>query len=96
MSLSIEQVRHVANLARLKLTDEEEKTFAGQLSAVLDYINQLNELDTDNVTPTSHALDIKNVMREDEVKKPFGEEVWKENAPASDHGHFRVPKVIGD
>ena len=96
MSLSVEQVRHVAALARLRLTAEEEEMFSGQLSAVLDYINQLNELDTEGVEPTSHALEPVNVFREDEVSRPFGDRVWKENAPAEDHGHFRVPKVIGD
>lgn len=94
MSLSVDEVRHVATLARLKLSKEEEKIFATQLSAVLDYIGQLDELETDSVEPTSHALDITNVFREDEVEARFEKGAWISNAPAKDHGHFRVPKVI--
>ncbi len=94
MSLSVDEVRHVATLARLKLSKEEEKIFAKQLSAVLDYIGQLDELETDSVEPTSHALDITNVFREDAAEIRFEKDSWSSNAPAKDHGHFRVPKVI--
>lgn len=94
MKLTKEQVRHVATLARLEVTPDEEERFAGQLSSVLDYINQLNELDTDSVEPTSHAVDIRNVFREDAAVARFVEGAWEANAPSKDHGHFRVPKII--
>ncbi len=94
MSLSAEQVRQVAMLARLKVTDDEVEAFTGQLSSILDYINQLSELDTDNVAPTSHSLTMKNVFREDIAKTCFEENAWRKNAPSEDHEHLRVPRVI--
>ncbi len=94
MKLSKEQVRHVATLARLELKAEEEERFSGQLSAILDYINQLGELDTDGVVPTSRALDVNNVFREDEVKARFDKGSWRSNAPSEEMDHFRVPKII--
>lgn len=94
MALSIDEVRHVAMLARLSLTEEEEKKFAVQLSATLDHISHLNELDTSAVEPTSHALDIKNVFRDDEVDKKFDDGAWRRNAPAQDFDHLRVPRII--
>jgi len=94
MKLSREQVRHVASLARLEITGEEEEKFSVQLSAVLDNIGQLNELDTDGVEPTSHAVDIHNVFRADEVAQKFDPDAWRSNAPAEDKDHFRVPKII--
>jgi len=94
MKLARDEVRHVAALARLKLSAEEEELFAAQLSDVLEYINQLNELDTDSIEPTSHPVDLVNVFREDEVSQQFDPGIWKLNAPAEGHGHFRVPKII--
>jgi len=94
MKLTKDQVLHVATLARLELTDEEREKFSIQLSAVLDNIDKLNEIDTDNVEPTSPALDIVNVFRDDKAQKRFAADSWKSNAPAEDYGHFRVPKII--
>lgn len=96
MTLSEEEVRKVADLARLTLDDSEVKTFAGQLSAILQYIETLNEIDTADIKPTSHALDIVNVLREDRAEKKFDHKLWEKNAPAADHNHFRVPRVIED
>lgn len=94
MSLSSEEVRHVATLARLALGPDEELKYGSQLSAILDHINQLGELDTSNVTSTSHALKLSNVFREDTANQPFDPTSWNSNAPSADHGHFRVPKVL--
>lgn len=94
MKLTKDQVRHVATLARLELKDDEEERFSSQISSILDYINQLSELDTDGVEPTSRALDVNNVFREDEVKVRFDEGSWSSNAPSVDQGHLRVPKII--
>lgn len=94
MSLSPEEVRHVAALARLALGPEEERKYGSQLSAILDHISQLNALDTSSVTPTSHALKLSNVNRDDTAAQPFDPAVWISNAPSADHGHFRVPKVL--
>ena len=94
MSLSSEEVRHVATLARLAFGPEEERKYGSQISAILDHINQLGELDTSNVPPTSHALKLSNVARVDAALQPFDPAVWSSNAPSADHGHFRVPKVL--
>ena len=69
--ISVEQVKHVAHLARLAVTDEEAEKFQKQLDAIITYAEQLNELDTTNVKPTTHVLAMKNVMREDEPDKRF-------------------------
>jgi aspartyl-tRNA(Asn)/glutamyl-tRNA(Gln) amidotransferase subunit C len=84
----------VAKLARLALSDEEVEAFAGQLSDILKYIETLKEIDTDDVEPTSHALDIVNVFRDDVAAKKFDDEAWRQNAPAEGHGHIIVPRVI--
>ena len=63
--ITIDQVKHVANLARLAITEEEAEKFTKQLDAIIAFAEQLNELDTENVEPTSHVLEIKNVFRED-------------------------------
>lgn len=94
MSLTGDQVRHVAALARLELTEAEVGKFSAQLSSILDFIAQLNELDTGKVEATSHALDITNAWRADEAKQGFEPGLWERNAPSADQGHLRVPKVL--
>ena len=88
------QVQHVAQLARLKLSEQELKRFSGQLSKILDYINQLNEVDTSSVEPMSHPLDLKNVFREDEVKPSLSRDEALDNAPQRRQGFFLVPPVL--
>lgn len=92
--ISKEQVRHVADLARLALTEEEVETLAKQLGDIIDYAELLNELDTDNVEPTTHVLDIKNVLRKDEPKKWITQEEALKNAPDVQDGQFRVPAIL--
>jgi aspartyl-tRNA(Asn)/glutamyl-tRNA(Gln) amidotransferase subunit C len=87
-------IKYVADLARLKLSAEEESRYTEQLSDILVYINKLNELDTAGVEPTSHALVLKNIMREDEPRASgMAGEIMK-NAPESESGYFKVKKVI--
>jgi aspartyl-tRNA(Asn)/glutamyl-tRNA(Gln) amidotransferase subunit C len=88
------EVEHVAHLARLKLTEEEKELFTGQLNAILDYMEKLNELDTSGVEATFHVVPHHNNMREDEVKDSFPQEVSLGNAPDRAQGCFRVPKII--
>ena len=90
------QVRKVAKLSRLKLTDAEVREFAGQLSAILEYVEKMNELDTDNVEPLAHCLPINNVFREDEVGESLGTEKTLANAPQRDGEFFKVPKILDD
>lgn len=92
--ISKEQVRHVADLARLALTEEEVERLAKQLGDIIDYAELLNELDTDNVEPTTHVLDIKNVLRKDEPKRWITQEEALKNAPDVQDGQFRVPAIL--
>ena len=94
MSVSLDDVRKVAHLAKLELSEEEEARIAEDLGQMLDYVAALNELDTDNVLPTAHVLPISNVFREDTVMPSLPQAEALANAPSSGHGHFRVPKVI--
>lgn len=94
MSITKQDVEHVANLARLELTDEEKELFTEQLGAVLKYMDKLNELDTDQIEPTSHILPLVNVMREDEIRSSLPIELVMKNAPDEEDRQFKVPVVI--
>ena len=90
------QVRKVAKLSRLELTKAEVEEFTGQLSAILDYVEKMNELDTANVEPLAHCLPISNVFRQDCVKESLGTEKTLGNAPQRDGDFFKVPKILDD
>ena len=92
--ISREEVRHVATLARLELTEDEEKRMTDQMNDILTYMDKLNELDTRNIPPTTHATQLENVFRPDEVTESLDRERALANAPQSDGVHFVVPKVI--
>lgn len=94
MSISKQDVEHVANLARLELTEAEKEQFAGQLNAILKYAEQLNGLNTDGIEPTSHAIPLANVMREDEARPSWPLEQVLKNAPDEEDGQFKVPAVL--
>ncbi len=87
-------VRKVAKLSRLELTEAEVEEFTGQLSAILDYVEKMKELDTTNVEPLAHCLPISNVFREDVVKESLGTERTLANAPQRDGPFFKVPKIL--
>ena len=90
-----QQVLHVAKLARLKLTDDEVERMADELSSILEHVERINELDLDGVEPTSHVVDVENVLRPDEPRPSLPRERALANAPdASDDG-FRVPSPGG-
>ena len=92
--ISIEDVQHIANLARLTLNSEEVKSSQEQLSHILDYIEKLNQLDTEDVHPTSHVIPIRNVTKADDQKDLFERDEILANAPSSEQGYFEVPQVI--
>ncbi|SRR6266568_5039331 len=96
MPLSLEEVRRVASLARLRLSPEEEQLFAGQLSAILDHVKQLEELDVSAVEPMTHALAAGEVaaLRPDEPTPGLDPEAALANAPARDGTAFQVPRII--
>ena len=90
-----EQVLHVARLARLELTDEEVERMSGELSSILDHIEKINELDLDDVAPTSHVIDGENVLRPDEPRPSIPRGRALEPAPDASDSGFRVPPTRG-
>ncbi|MFM7364878.1 MAG: Asp-tRNA(Asn)/Glu-tRNA(Gln) amidotransferase subunit GatC [Cuspidothrix sp.] len=89
-----ELVRKVANLARLELTADEEGKFTTQLSSILDYVEQLNELDVTNVQPTTRAIDVSNITREDILQPYSDRNAILNSAPQQEGDFFRVPKIL--
>ncbi|GBD08168.1 Aspartyl/glutamyl-tRNA(Asn/Gln) amidotransferase subunit C [Candidatus Thermoflexus japonica] len=94
MALSREEVEHIAELAKLALTDEEKSLYAEQLSAILDYFRKLQEVDTSDIPPTATVLPIRNVFRPDEPGEPMPRELLLQNAPAQADGCFQVQPVL--
>jgi aspartyl-tRNA(Asn)/glutamyl-tRNA(Gln) amidotransferase subunit C len=90
------QVRRVAKLARLELTDEEVGRFSRDLGAILEYIQKLNELNTEGVEPLAHCLPITNVLRADEVRPSLGAEAALANAPERYENYFKVPSIFDE
>ena len=86
-----DQVLHVARLARLQLSEEEIERMPGELSTILDHIEKINELDLDDVEPTSHVVEVENVLRADEPRESWPRERTLDLAPDSADGGFRVP-----
>jgi aspartyl-tRNA(Asn)/glutamyl-tRNA(Gln) amidotransferase subunit C len=94
MRLSREQVEHVALLARLELSEEEKERYTHELNQILEHFEALQKLDTENVPPTSHAIPMTNVLREDAVRSSLPREEVLQNAPDPVDGGFRVPRVV--
>jgi aspartyl-tRNA(Asn)/glutamyl-tRNA(Gln) amidotransferase subunit C len=95
VAVTLKDVEHIAELARLKFSDEELQSFTHQLNEILKYVEKLNELDTENVEPLSHPVEGNNAFREDELRPSISREEALKNAPDSDDEFFKVPKVIG-
>lgn len=96
MKISKDDIIKVSELARLEFNEEELEKFTEQLGNILEYIEQLNELNTDNVEPTSHVLDMSTPLREDKVVEWLSTEEVLKNAPESEDDFFVVPQVIED
>jgi len=94
MKITKKEVEHVARLARLELSEQDKEKLTDQLSNILTYVEKLNELDTTGVAPTSHVLDISNVMRSDTPEASLPQERALANAPDKAAGHYKVPKII--
>ena len=92
--ITLQDVEHVAKLARLELTEEEKIKFTTQLGDVLKYVDQMNEVDTTGVEPMSHVFPVNNVMREDVVTNGDGREATLANAPENNESGFIVPKTV--
>jgi aspartyl-tRNA(Asn)/glutamyl-tRNA(Gln) amidotransferase subunit C len=92
--ITVNEVRYIADLARLQFSEAEEERMARELTRILDYIEKLDELDTEDVPPMSHVLDLYDVFRKDVVEQRISHEEALKNAPDADEDYFRVPKVI--
>ncbi len=90
------EVKYIADLASLKLSDEEVETFSKQLSDILDYVEKLDELDTEDIVPTAYTVPVKNVLREDKVEDSLEIEKVLQNAPEKVNNQFRVPKIMDE
>ena len=94
MSVSEKEVRYVANLARLQLSEEDVKSLAVDMNKILGYMDLLNELDTSDIAPLEHVIEMDSRLRNDEAKPTISHEDALKNAPDADSDYFRVPKVI--
>lgn len=90
------QVRNVAKLARLDLSDSEITRFSRELSSILGYIEKLNELETNNVEPLAHCLPVHNVLRKDRIIQSLDNDKALANAPEREDEYFKVPKILDD
>ena len=89
-------VRHIGTLSRIELSDRQVETFSRQLGGILEYFDKLQELDTTDVEPMAHAVEIRNVLADDVVGQSLSPSEAMANAPARDGDFFKVPKVIGE
>ncbi|MEX0939328.1 MAG: Asp-tRNA(Asn)/Glu-tRNA(Gln) amidotransferase subunit GatC [Pirellulales bacterium] len=96
MSITRDQIEKVALLARLELSPEEAEKLTSQIAAIVDYVDQLGELDTDQVEPLAHPLDTSNVLAADEVQPSLSREDALRNAPRHDGEYYLVPPVLGE
>lgn len=94
--ITIKDVEHVAKLAKIELSEEEKERFAKQLADIIEYANQLNEVDTSLVDPMDHPYPIINVMRDDTVSYENTREELLDNSPEEEDSFFRVPKINED
>lgn len=95
MQITPEDVEKIAALAKLKFADNEKEEIRKQMDQILEYVQKLNELDTDNIEPTYYVQEAAEALREDVVKPSLDREVALKNAPSPSNGFFGVPKVIG-
>lgn len=96
MSVTIKDVEHIAALVKLSFNDAEKQKLTTELNAILEYMDQLNQLDTSNVEPLSHVIELSNAFRQDELRPTVSRDEGLKNAPAKTEKFFKVPKVIGD
>lgn len=94
MSVSKEELYHIAKLAKLEISEEKIDELTEKISGIVDFANSLANVNVEGVRPTAHILDIKNVLREDEIKDSFNREVILKNAPSIEGGCISVPKVV--
>jgi aspartyl-tRNA(Asn)/glutamyl-tRNA(Gln) amidotransferase subunit C len=91
--LTKKEVEHIAELAKIRLTEEEKELFRGQLDRILEYFKKIDELDLEGVEPTTHVLDLSNVFRDDVVRESLPPEEVLANAPEKEERYFKAPRV---
>ncbi|MEA2506882.1 MAG: aspartyl-tRNA(Asn)/glutamyl-tRNA(Gln) amidotransferase subunit [Actinomycetota bacterium] len=96
MGIDRAAVDHVARLARLDLSEDERVRMRAELTDILDHVTRIQALDLDGVEPTTHALPLRNVMRADEITPSLSQEEALANAPATEDGRFKVPRIVED
>jgi len=94
MSVTQDDVAYVANLARLQLNEQEKEQFAKDMNQILEYMELLNQVDTSNIEPLEHVIEVSADLRKDEALEPLDHELALKNAPDADADYFRVPRVI--
>lgn len=94
MAISKEDVRHIAKLSRIFIPQEEEENFLKHFNGILNHVNKINNINTDNVQPCCNVFTLKNVMREDEPKQSYSPEELLKNAPSVEDTAYHVPKVV--
>jgi aspartyl-tRNA(Asn)/glutamyl-tRNA(Gln) amidotransferase subunit C len=94
MSITRDEIAHLARLSRLALTEQELDHFAGQLDAIVTAVARVQEVVADQIPPTSHALSITNVFRDDVIVRPLGTQAVLDQAPAAERDRFRVPRIL--
>lgn len=95
-NISRDEVAHLAKLARMAVTEEELDVFAGQLDQILDAVAKVGEVAAEDIPPTSHAVPLTNVFREDVVRPGLTQQEALAGAPAAEEGRFRVPRILGE
>jgi aspartyl-tRNA(Asn)/glutamyl-tRNA(Gln) amidotransferase subunit C len=95
-TIDTKTVKHVAQLVRLGISEEQAQKFSGQFSSIIEYFNMLNEVDTEHVIPASDVANAENVLREDIVQPSMDREEFLRNAPQSERGYVKVPTVLGE
>ena len=92
--IKTEDIEYIAKLAKLNLADEEKERLVGQMGDIVEFANKISQLDTENVEPTNHILEVKNVFREDEIQESYSRDEILKNAPAKEAGCIVVPSII--
>jgi aspartyl-tRNA(Asn)/glutamyl-tRNA(Gln) amidotransferase subunit C len=93
-AISKEQIEHVAWLARIELTEDEKKAFTKQLNEILDYFKKIDAIDTSNIEPTFHVIDLVNVLRDDKVEPSLSKTDALKNAPQKEGSFIKAPKIL--
>ncbi len=94
MKITTDEVKYVANLAKLYVDEVEAEKLTGEMESIINFADMLSEIDTNNVSPTNHAMKVQNVFREDTVNESYSQEDILKNAPSQEGGCYLVPKVV--